>query len=403
VNGSQFNHNITTKDKNPKPNPSSYPNNIPLKNKDKFPDLPLFASVISKYTVDTSSTNANIRALVLDDQDLVNVKDPSMVLLVKLKDVNSMSNMYVICRNEGFTELKIHHVGGLWIWIQFPSSSSADNFQSNASLKSVYSCIKTATPSFKVDEHMIWIEIRGLTLCAWGSNAYKKVVDMFGKFMFFEAEESTKMSSDVNGMEKVEDSVDKNSLADLNDLKDLKETINELASNKIQHPISKENMDQEDDIKKCGMKKWRKRVWIKTYVSSITFIFSAHGRSRGMISMWDPNSFIKDDIWFDDAFIIVKGHWRNKDGDCYMIKIYGPQDSLACRIKLVILCTNTLDANNFNSFIDNYGLIDLPVGGRLLIWINKAGTKLSKLDRFLISEEVTEALPNVRVTAIDRL
>ncbi|GKD94853.1 hypothetical protein Tco_1374690 [Tanacetum coccineum] len=242
--------------------------------------------------MDTSLTNANIRALVLDDQDLINVEDPSMVLLVKLKDVNSMSNMYVICRNEGFTKLKIHHVGGQ-IWIQFPSSSSADYIQTNAFLKSVYSCIKIATPSFKVDERMIWIEIRGLPLCAWGLNACKKLADMFGKFILFEADESTKMSSgricistksqffsvgvlikvhgvnydvhvhelgtwnknivdetldssdnlDINGMEKVEDSVDENSLADLNDLNDLKETINELESNEIQHPIIKDNMD----------------------------------------------------------------------------------------------------------------------------------------------------------------
>nr|GEY44825.1 RNA-directed DNA polymerase, eukaryota [Tanacetum cinerariifolium] len=209
ANGSQFNHNITTKDKNPKPNPSSYPNNIPLKSKDKFLDLPSFVAVtndITKPTVDTSSTNANIRALVLDDQNLIDVEDPSMVLLVNLEDVNSMSNMYVISRNEGFTELKIHHVVILWIWIQFPSSSSTNNFQTNASLKSFFSCIKTAKPSFKVDEH-------------------------------------------VNGMKKVEDSVDENSLADLNDLK---ETINELASNEIQHPISKENMDQEDDINKVS-------------------------------------------------------------------------------------------------------------------------------------------------------
>ncbi|GKE69385.1 hypothetical protein Tco_1527457, partial [Tanacetum coccineum] len=213
-------------------------------NKDKFPDIPSFASVtngIAKPTVDTSSTNANIRALVLDDQDLNNVKDPSMVSLVKLKYMNSMSNI-------------------------------------------IYSCIKTATPSFKVDERMIWIEIHGLPLCEWGSNTYKKLADMFGKFMFFEAEESTEISSgricistksynfvlervlvevhgmnydvhvhdlgtwninivdetldsfynlNVNGTEKVEDSVDENSLTDLNDLNDLKKTINELASNEI--------------------------------------------------------------------------------------------------------------------------------------------------------------------------
>nr|GEV35052.1 RNA-directed DNA polymerase, eukaryota [Tanacetum cinerariifolium] len=250
--------------------------------------------------VDTSSTNANIRVLVLDDQDLVNVEDPSMVLLVKLKDVNSMSNMYVICRNEERVLVEVHGVNynvheyelGTWnINIVDETLDSSDNIDVNGmehlnsmsnmyvicrnvgstELKihhSLYSWIKIATPFFKVDERMILIEIRGLSLCAWGSNAYKKVGDMFGKFMFFENEESTKMSSgricistkswnfvservlvevhrvnyvhvyglgtwninivdetlyssdniDVNGMEKVKDSVDENSLTDLNDL-----------------------------------------------------------------------------------------------------------------------------------------------------------------------------------------
>ncbi|GJZ28997.1 RNA-directed DNA polymerase, eukaryota [Tanacetum coccineum] len=39
----------------------------------------------------------------------------------------------------------------------------------------------------------------------------------------------------------------------------------------------------------------------------------------------------------------------------------------------------------------------------VLFWMNKAGTKLSKLDRFLISEDVTIRLPDVRITALDRL
>ncbi|GJS95035.1 retrovirus-related pol polyprotein from transposon TNT 1-94 [Tanacetum coccineum] len=146
-------------------------------NKDKFPDLPSFSSItngIAKPTVDTSSTKANIRTLVLDDQDLINFEDPSMMLLVKLKDVNSMSNIY--------------------------------------------------------------------------------------------------RKKDIKGV--------------------------------------------------------------------------------------------------------------------YLI------EELSRIIK---------DVDNFNSFIDNSGLIDLPLGGHLFSWMNKDRTKLSKLDRFLISEEVTEALPNVRVTAIDHL
>ncbi|GJW94473.1 RNA-directed DNA polymerase, eukaryota, reverse transcriptase zinc-binding domain protein [Tanacetum coccineum] len=64
---------------------------------------------------------------------------------------------------------------------------------------------------------------------------------------------------------------------------------------------------------------------------------------------------------------------------------------------------NSIEADYFNSFIDSTGLVDLPIGGRSFTWMNKAGTKLSKLDRFLISEDVTIRLPDVRITALDRL
>ncbi|GKA88154.1 hypothetical protein Tco_0809918 [Tanacetum coccineum] len=89
------------------------------------------------------------------------------IILVKLKDIDSMSNMYTICRNEGFSDLNIHHVGGYWIWIQFPSSSACFKFQENESLKKLYS----------------------------GSNAYKKIACSFEKFLFFEKEDSSALSS----------------------------------------------------------------------------------------------------------------------------------------------------------------------------------------------------------------
>ncbi|GJV22277.1 RNA-directed DNA polymerase, eukaryota, reverse transcriptase zinc-binding domain protein [Tanacetum coccineum] len=92
--------------------------------------------------------------------DLINIEDSS-VLLLKLNEVESMSNMDVICKNGGFMDLSIHHVGVLWIWIQFSLSSTCSKFQENSTMKNLYSSIKTPSPSYKVDEGMIWIEISG--------------------------------------------------------------------------------------------------------------------------------------------------------------------------------------------------------------------------------------------------
>ncbi|GJT17816.1 RNA-directed DNA polymerase, eukaryota, reverse transcriptase zinc-binding domain protein [Tanacetum coccineum] len=161
---------------------------------------------------------------------------------------------------------------------------------------------------------MIWIEIHGLPLYDWGSNAYKKLADMFGKFMFFEAEESTEMSS-----------------------------------GRICISTKSYNFVSE-------------RVLVE--VHGVNYDVHVHE-----LGTWNIN--IVDETLDSSNNLNVNGMEK--------------------------------DADNFNSFIDNSSLIYLSLSGRLFTWMNKAETKLSKLNRFLISEEVVEALPDVRVTAIDRL
>ncbi|GJW50326.1 hypothetical protein Tco_0091677 [Tanacetum coccineum] len=157
---------------------------------------PTFADVTLNKQKPTTPTHTpdTVRTINLSDNDLIAIEDSTTVILLKLNEAETLSNMYSIYKSEGFMDLSIHHVRGLWIWIQFSLPLSCSKFCENANIKSIYSSIRTPSPSFKVDERMIWIKISGLPLCAWGSNSYKKIALLFGKLKFFEDEESTAMS-----------------------------------------------------------------------------------------------------------------------------------------------------------------------------------------------------------------
>ncbi|GJY52525.1 hypothetical protein Tco_0443372 [Tanacetum coccineum] len=97
----------------PNPNPKPIHTFTSTNHIEPQPVKPSFASVIHnkpKLSGDHSSSN-HVRTVILNDRDLICVNDSSTVILLKLKVVDSMSNMYMICRNKGFSDVKIHHVG----------------------------------------------------------------------------------------------------------------------------------------------------------------------------------------------------------------------------------------------------------------------------------------------------
>ncbi|GKA68446.1 RNA-directed DNA polymerase, eukaryota [Tanacetum coccineum] len=63
---------------------------------------------------------------------------------------------------------------------------------------------------------------------------------------------------------------------------------------------------------------------------------------------------------------------------------------------------NSHGANAFNSFISNSGLNDIQLEGFSFTWAHPSATKMSKLDRFLMSNGLLSAFPLISAICLDR-
>ncbi|CAI9270853.1 unnamed protein product [Lactuca saligna] len=56
----------------------------------------------------------------------------------------------------------------------------------------------------------------------------------------------------------------------------------------------------------------------------------------------------------------------------------------------------------FNDFIDDMGLINVPMIGKQFTRIDAIGSKLSRLDRFLVDEAFYDRFDHLQVSVLDR-
>ncbi|GKB03643.1 RNA-directed DNA polymerase, eukaryota [Tanacetum coccineum] len=117
------------------------------------------------------------------------------------------------------------------------------------------------------------------------------------------------------------------------------------------------------------------------------------GNSGGILCIWDPNSFRKDSVTVSDYFVIVRGVWIKSGMDILIVVVYAPHD---VRDKRLLW--------DYLSHVSNQwaGLEEVPLGGSAYTWCHKSASKMSKLDRFLVSENLLNTCPNISAITLDR-
>ncbi|XP_071687640.1 uncharacterized protein [Rutidosis leptorrhynchoides] len=63
---------------------------------------------------------------------------------------------------------------------------------------------------------------------------------------------------------------------------------------------------------------------------------------------------------------------------------------------------NADEANVFIQFLGDTGLLDVPLGGRRFTWINKSVSKMSRIDRVLVSSNVQNWFMDLKLVVLTK-
>nr|GEV40542.1 RNA-directed DNA polymerase, eukaryota [Tanacetum cinerariifolium] len=110
--------------------------------------------------------------------------------------------------------------------------------------------------------------------------------------------------------------------------------------------------------------------------------------------VWEATVFKKDYATILDNFVAIYGTWL-------------PSNSKVLFMAFMLRsrrgsCFNPTSARVFNQFISTLGLVDVKIKGYTFTWSHPSGSKMSKLDRFLVSEGIFLIFPSIMAVCLDR-
>ncbi|GJU09895.1 hypothetical protein Tco_1132291 [Tanacetum coccineum] len=165
-----------------KKNIPSSNNVLPRKNASPCTISNSFAAILKSGSVNHNTVTGSSPAIVLDDACIVE-RDFSCSLMGKMKDINALSNLFIILVNEGFENVKLFYLGGQWVLLELDSVTSKEKITNHVGVGSWFEVLKWACNSFVCEERLVWVAIEGLPVKALTRNTYAKIIASWGELV----------------------------------------------------------------------------------------------------------------------------------------------------------------------------------------------------------------------------
>ncbi|GJR37726.1 RNA-directed DNA polymerase, eukaryota [Tanacetum coccineum] len=157
-----------------------------------------------------------------------------------------------------------------------------------------------------------------------------------------------------------------------------------------------------------GVPEDHKKSWIKRLCSEhkVNFLGIQETMTGGILAVWDTSCFSLIDSLEGNDYREKKKLWKELSQvitfhNTFTI-LLGDFNEVRSESERMGTIFDPRGAAKFNDFITIADLCDLPMGGKWFTQMNNLGSKLSKIDRVLVSNHVIQRWPNSYVFALPR-
>nr|GEY65362.1 RNA-directed DNA polymerase, eukaryota [Tanacetum cinerariifolium] len=127
------------------------------------------------------------------------------------------------------------------------------------------------------------------------------------------------------------------------------------------------------------------------------------GNSGGILCVWEETIFKKVDVSISDNFITLYGIWLPTNFKILIVMIVlGDFNEVRSEDERFGSIFHQSYAHEFNHFISSSGLLEVKMEGYSFTWSHSSASKMSKLDRFLVSEGIFVTFPTILTICLDR-
>nr|GFA52721.1 RNA-directed DNA polymerase, eukaryota [Tanacetum cinerariifolium] len=327
-------------------------------------------------------------SMVLDDSCIIE-RDFSKQVMGRVKDFNFIPNLPTILSDEGFADVKLLYLGGFWVMLEFDMVETKSKLMQHTG---------------------------GVPLYAWSRKTFSRIGNKWGETLNIEDTNDSsfgrkclciKTKHPVSILEsfkiivKVKDTVQDIGDIDGNFFKESSPVINAKVMNNFQSV-------QEEEICDSGQR-----------------------NSSGILCIWEATVFKKEYVTISDNFVAIYGTWLPNNSRILFVVVYAPKQVSSKRVlwdymsvllsrwngKVIMMGDfnevrsrderrgswfNPSSARVFNQFIFSSGLVDIKMKGYTFTWSHPSVTKMSKLDRFLVSDGIFLEFPSISALCLDR-